>query len=363
MGYSATGNKLSYDKVDYDIDPLPNDILVHNMDTGEGTYGKSKIIISSSDKSATHGIRPRWAQIYKIGSRVDYTKVGDWVLIDHGRWSYGRTVTHDDGSTSYVQKADPNGIMIVTEHEPEDKRTKCTGNNSDVKFRAEKGNINPIGSEILIHKIDKNGDIHNGIIHLDDSWTDVERERWARVWKVGPNQTEVSEGDWVLIRDIKWDGITYVNTNFTEDYIMKIDFSDISIISDSEPEDKRTITVDHFDSKPITNIIDSDIDPLPNGILVKNLDMGEGSFGSVILVKDVNKFEPRPRWAQVYKIGSEVDYVSVGEWILLDDVSDFDGVTIKENGQDVLINTIDTSRILLINEDEPEDKRTHTITW
>ena len=43
MGYSATGNKLSYDKVDYDIDPLPNDILVHNMDTGEGTMVRVKL--------------------------------------------------------------------------------------------------------------------------------------------------------------------------------------------------------------------------------------------------------------------------------------------------------------------------------
>lgn len=362
MGYSATGNKLSYDKIDYDIIPLPNDIWVRKMDNGEGTYGKSKIIIANNDITSTSGIRPRWAEIWKVGEKVDYTKPGDWVLIDHGRWSYGRTITHEDNTTSYVQKADPNGIMIIADSEPEDKRTQCTGNNSDVKFREDSGVINPKGSDILVHKIDQNGDIHNGIIHLDDSWTDVERERWARVWKVGPNQTEIKAGDWVLLRDVKWDGITYVNTNFTEDYIMSIDYDNISIVSEIEPEDKRTSYVDYFDSKPITNNVD-EIAPLPNGIIVKNLDMGEGHFGSVLLVKDANKFEPRPRWAEVYKIGEKVDYVEVGEWILLDDFNDFDGLTIKIDGVDVLVHTIDTSTILAVNSTEPEDKRTHTITW
>ena len=90
---------------------------------------------------------------------------------------------------------------------------------------------------------------------------------------------------------------------------MNIDFDDISLIAESEPEDKRTSFVDYFDSKPITNNFNKNIDPLPNGSIVKNIDMGEGHFGSVILVKDANKFEPRRRCAEVDKIGNEVDYV------------------------------------------------------
>lgn len=61
-------------------------IVVYNMHFGEQTT-QSGIFISNDD-GKTRGIHPRWAQVHSIGPSVDceYT-VGDWVLIEHGRWT------------------------------------------------------------------------------------------------------------------------------------------------------------------------------------------------------------------------------------------------------------------------------------
>jgi len=68
------------------VRPLPKDILVYNMDMGEQTT-KSGIVIQSDDGKA-HGVKPRWAQVYKVGERCELdVKPGQWILIEHGRWT------------------------------------------------------------------------------------------------------------------------------------------------------------------------------------------------------------------------------------------------------------------------------------
>lgn len=119
----GSGAKPKFNKISGDLFPLPNDILVHKMDDGQRTYGKSGIIIAADTRNDT-GIRPRWCQIYRIGKNIDYVKEGEWILLSHGRWTYGWIVDHDDGTQSYVQKIDTKEILLVSEEEPKDKYTK-----------------------------------------------------------------------------------------------------------------------------------------------------------------------------------------------------------------------------------------------
>jgi hypothetical protein len=62
------------------------------------------------------GIRPRWAQIYAIGSEYDGGEliVGDWILISHGRWTRGIDIEDETGKKT-LRRVDPNDILMVSD--------------------------------------------------------------------------------------------------------------------------------------------------------------------------------------------------------------------------------------------------------
>ena len=100
------------------LSPLPRDILVCDMDMGEQVT-QSGIIIKSDDGKA-HGVKPRWAKVYKKGSSCDLdVEVGQWILIEHGRWT--RKIKIDDGeSVKEVQKIEVASVLAVSEEKPND---------------------------------------------------------------------------------------------------------------------------------------------------------------------------------------------------------------------------------------------------
>lgn len=93
------------------------DVLVCDMDFGEQVTA-SGIVIQSDDAKA-HGVRPRWGRVYKIGPNQTDVKEGQWILIEHGRWT--RKMKIDDGSgVKEVQKVDINAILAVADEKPND---------------------------------------------------------------------------------------------------------------------------------------------------------------------------------------------------------------------------------------------------
>ncbi len=99
------------------VRPLPKDILIYNMDMGEQTT-KSGIVIGSDDGKA-HGVKPRWAQVYKVGNKCEIdVKPNQWILIEHGRWT--RKIKIDDGeSVKEVQKVEVSSIIAVSDERPD----------------------------------------------------------------------------------------------------------------------------------------------------------------------------------------------------------------------------------------------------
>ena len=97
---------------------LSKDILVIDMDMGDMTTSSG--IVIQSDNGKAHGVKPRWAKVYKVGSEVDIdVKVGQWVLIEHGRWT--RKINIDDGeSVKDFQKVEIKSIMAVADERPND---------------------------------------------------------------------------------------------------------------------------------------------------------------------------------------------------------------------------------------------------
>ena len=99
------------------VRPLPSDILIYNMDMGEQKTAAG--IIIQSDDGKAHGVKPRWAQVYKVGDKCEVdVKPGQWILIEHGRWT--RKIKIDDGeSIKDVQKVEVKSILAVTDEKPD----------------------------------------------------------------------------------------------------------------------------------------------------------------------------------------------------------------------------------------------------
>jgi co-chaperonin GroES (HSP10) len=95
---------------------LSKDVLVINMDMGEMVTAGG--IVVASDNGKAHGVKPRWAKVYKVGSEVDFVKEGQWILIEHGRWT--RKIKIDDGEgEKEFQKVETKSILLVSDEQPD----------------------------------------------------------------------------------------------------------------------------------------------------------------------------------------------------------------------------------------------------
>jgi co-chaperonin GroES (HSP10) len=119
-GFGSHGGK-EY-TVDYDITPLKKRVLVSDMHFGE-TKTKGGIILTDDDGSES-GIHPRWGKVYAIGDQQEDVKVGEWVMVSHGRWSRGFKIKKK-GVELEVRMIDENDILLVSEDEPDQNRTQA----------------------------------------------------------------------------------------------------------------------------------------------------------------------------------------------------------------------------------------------
>jgi co-chaperonin GroES (HSP10) len=119
-GFGSHGGK-EY-TVDYDITPLKKRVLVSDMHFGE-TKTKGGIILTDDDGSES-GIHPRWGKVYAIGDQQEDVTVGQWVMVSHGRWSRGFKIKKE-GVELEVRMIDENDILLVSDEEPDQNRTKA----------------------------------------------------------------------------------------------------------------------------------------------------------------------------------------------------------------------------------------------
>lgn len=108
-----------YNRVIGDVTPLPDHILVVNMEQGERVTKGGIVLADDNGKDA--GIRPRWCQVYKTGRNIDYVVAGQWVLVEHGRWTYGISAELpecDEGESFHLQRIEPEAILLVADDKP-----------------------------------------------------------------------------------------------------------------------------------------------------------------------------------------------------------------------------------------------------
>ena len=109
-------------RIENDITPLKKRVLVSDMHFGE-TKTKGGIILVDDDGSQS-GIHPRWAKVYAVGNQQDDVKVGEWILVSHGRWSRAFKVKKE-GVELEVRMIDENDILLVSETEPDQNRKQA----------------------------------------------------------------------------------------------------------------------------------------------------------------------------------------------------------------------------------------------
>ncbi len=119
-GFGSHGGKQY--TVDHDITPLKKRVLVSDMHFGE-TKSAGGIILVDDDGSQA-GIHPRWAKVYAIGKEQEDVKVGQWILVSHGRWSRALKVKKDNVELE-VRMIDEDDILLVSDEEPEQNRKQA----------------------------------------------------------------------------------------------------------------------------------------------------------------------------------------------------------------------------------------------
>jgi co-chaperonin GroES (HSP10) len=105
-------------KVSGKIKPLGAKVFVSDMDFGEQRTASGLYIPSDNAKGS--GIHPRWACVWAVGDEQIDVKVGEWILIDHGRWTRTIEYENDDGSITELRMVDNDAILIQSDEKPQD---------------------------------------------------------------------------------------------------------------------------------------------------------------------------------------------------------------------------------------------------
>ena len=116
------------------IEPLNDKVFVSDMNfEADVTAGG---IVLPSDNAKSTGIHPRWAKVWAIGPTQKDIKVGEWICVQHGRWTRTIEVAADDGSTLELRVVDNDAVMIATDNKPENTimRSEPVGAGSNVNF-------------------------------------------------------------------------------------------------------------------------------------------------------------------------------------------------------------------------------------
>jgi len=100
--------------------------------------------------------------------------------------------------------------------------------------------LRPLHDSILVSEMNfHERATKSGIVILGDDGRDSGiRPRWGRVYAVGPDQQDVSVGQWICVSHGRWTrGITITNDN-EETVIRRVDPNDILLVSDTAPLDE-----------------------------------------------------------------------------------------------------------------------------
>lgn len=105
-------------KVKGKVKPLRDNVFVSDMEFGIQRTASGLYV--PGDDGKTQGIHPRWGKVWAVGDEQQDVKVGEWILVEHGRWTRTVEIELDDGTVQEVRMIDNNAIMMTCDHKPND---------------------------------------------------------------------------------------------------------------------------------------------------------------------------------------------------------------------------------------------------
>ena len=99
------------------LKPLPGKLFCVSLEVGLRKSAGGIVLTDDNDmRAGDRGIRPRWFKVINVNvdTNPDDIKIGDYVLVEHGRWSKRFTGTDIDNYSVVEEKS----VMLVSEDPP-----------------------------------------------------------------------------------------------------------------------------------------------------------------------------------------------------------------------------------------------------
>jgi hypothetical protein len=125
-------NKAKFINQIKSLSVIRDHILVTEMTFKERKLSSGIVLLNDDGK--TSGIRPRWAKVYAVGPEQTEIQVGQWIFVEHGRWSRGIEVEVDNEQLT-LRRVDPKSIIFVSDQEPDEDDTISDSVYAEAKTR------------------------------------------------------------------------------------------------------------------------------------------------------------------------------------------------------------------------------------
>lgn len=101
--------------------PINDNVFVTELDSGP--HKTAGGILLPDDNMTDRGIRCRWGQVWCVGPDVTDITPGDWVLIEHGRWTTAIELELPSGVVRMWRVDWPAAVLIACDTDPREHRT------------------------------------------------------------------------------------------------------------------------------------------------------------------------------------------------------------------------------------------------
>jgi hypothetical protein len=104
--------------------------------------------------------------------------------------------------------------------------------------------LKPLKDSIIVTDMNFEGrSLSSGIILMNDNGTTAGiRPRWGQVYAVGPEQKDVTPGQWICVAHGRWTRGLDIEDDEGTKTIRRVDPNDILLVSDEEPGADDTIS-------------------------------------------------------------------------------------------------------------------------
>ncbi len=96
--------------------PLKDNVFVTELDGGPRQTAAG--ILIPDDNMTARGIRARWAKIWCVGPDVTEVEPGEWVLVEHGRWTTAIDFELPNGKVRAWRIEWPKAVLMASHSDP-----------------------------------------------------------------------------------------------------------------------------------------------------------------------------------------------------------------------------------------------------